>query len=342
MKYVCNICGRELSLSGLKNHIFRTHLKDGDIKSLKEAEEILWKYIFGFEIESIEKYYLEDFLTIGEIADKFDINPKLVQNFLLFKGIKLRTNSEAKKTKKYIEKYSTTIKERYGVDNISKSEKIKEKKQKTFMRHFGYKNNFCNSEIREKAHLNIDFEQVLKTVQENLRKKYGEHIWNVAQIPGVFDKTDWKKAKEKQIKTLKERYGEHVNNSYQIPYVKERIKRSCVSKLELSVRDVLTSLGVEFHSSKTIDRYIVDLYIPSINLIVEVYGDYWHANPEIFKAEDIIRYPGQNFIKAKDIWNKDKKRENYLRAKGYDFKIIWERDIYKSLKTKDYEMYIFS
>lgn len=26
--------------------------------------------------------------------------------------------------------------------------------------------------------------------------------------------------------------------------------------------------------------------------IIEFYGDYWHANPEFYKAEEIINYPG--------------------------------------------------
>lgn len=60
------------------------------------------------------------------------------------------------------------------------------------------------------------------------------------------------------------------------------------------------------------------------NYIIEVFGDYWHANPKRY-TESSIMYSG---LRAKDIWEKDKIRisliENQVEKKVY---IVWEKDL---------------
>jgi hypothetical protein len=69
----------------------------------------------------------------------------------------------------------------------------------------------------------------------------------------------------------------------------------------------------------------IDFFIPSLNIIIEFYGDYWHCNP--------TRYHNDYFHKimkrfAYEIWQKDKKRINYIFNKVFNKKIailiIWE------------------
>lgn len=83
----------------------------------------------------------------------------------------------------------------------------------------------------------------------------------------------------------------------------------------------------------------MDLYIPSKNLIIEINGDYWHANPLKYKKEDII-YTTENKrnITAEEIWKKDKKQEEKLLKSGYNLLVVWEKDIKEN--KKDLEKYI--
>lgn len=70
------------------------------------------------------------------------------------------------------------------------------------------------------------------------------------------------------------------------------------------------------------------------NKIIEFYGDLWHANPKKYAPDDIVILPyGLDEIIAKDVWKRDKAREESLKNSGYQVKVIWEND-YK-LKTAE-------
>lgn len=55
-----------------------------------------------------------------------------------------------------------------------------------------------------------------------------------------------------------------------------------------------------------------DFRIVGHNILIEVNGDYWHANPQIYKPDDIVYRPFNKkreqlrwAPKAKDIWKID-------------------------------------
>jgi len=57
--------------------------------------------------------------------------------------------------------------------------------------------------------------------------------------------------------------------------------------------------------------------------IIELYGDYWHANPNKYSANDILFSEKM----AKEIWNKDKKRLKTYSRYGYNTLVIWEHEL---------------
>ena len=85
---------------------------------------------------------------------------------------------------------------------------------------------------------------------------------------------------------------------------------------------------------------IPDVYIKPINLAIEFYGDFWHANPLIYKEHDILY---GKFVR--DIWEHDHKKMSFL--KDYyklDIIIVWESDfsingleIINNIEKKIYE-----
>lgn len=66
------------------------------------------------------------------------------------------------------------------------------------------------------------------------------------------------------------------------------------------------------------------------NKIIEFYGDFWHANPRIYKSGDFNEYSGKL---VDDIWSNDIFRENIIYQNGFDLFIIWEYD-YKNKKEE--------
>ena len=93
---------------------------------------------------------------------------------------------------------------------------------------------------------------------------------------------------------------------------------------EKSVRIILENLGVEFKKEKYIDKTIrVDFIIN--NKIIEVQGDYYHANPILYKNKKLSKIQKENI--ANDIRKKDFFKNNH-----YELLEIWENDLKTNLK----------
>lgn len=95
------------------------------------------------------------------------------------------------------------------------------------------------------------------------------------------------------------------------------------SKLESNVFDYLSSMFDCVHTFR-IDTKLYDIYIKSLNLVIEVNGDYWHLNPALY---DSTFYDKSRNVCAVDIWNKDKLKEVKAIKNGYNFITIWQRDL---------------
>jgi len=60
--------------------------------------------------------------------------------------------------------------------------------------------------------------------------------------------------------------------------------------------------------------------------IIEFNGDFWHANPKYYAANEFIYTNGKHLVK--DIWEADAIRKHALEQLGYKVKVVWERDYY--------------
>ena len=87
---------------------------------------------------------------------------------------------------------------------------------------------------------------------------------------------------------------------------------------------ILDMNNIEYEKQKPVKRYKCDFYIPAYNLIVEIDGDYWHANPKKYKANDII---GPSKKTAKKIWEYDKTKTQDILNEGYRVLRYWSSDL---------------
>jgi len=67
-------------------------------------------------------------------------------------------------------------------------------------------------------------------------------------------------------------------------------------------------------------KYQYDFRIKNSNILIEVHGDYWHANPKLYTKDMLTER--QIFKIARD-----KKKLAYAREQGYEILYIWEHDI---------------
>jgi len=80
-----------------------------------------------------------------------------------------------------------------------------------------------------------------------------------------------------------------------------------------------------FESEVVVGRYRVDEIHKEASLIVEINGDYVHANPSIYEEDEQIRLRGSSYL-ARDKWKSDRKKIETLKSIGYDVIVIWESD----------------
>lgn len=92
------------------------------------------------------------------------------------------------------------------------------------------------------------------------------------------------------------------------------------------VTRLLEELSLIHTSEEQFGFYSVDIYLNKHNLIIEVMGDYWHANPIKYKSVELL-----NKIQLNDI-NRDTRKETYIkRYRGIHILYLWESDINKRL-----------
>lgn len=211
------------------------------------------------------------------------------------------------------EKIRKSIKAKYGVDNISQIPEVKEK-QRTARVHRIYR---PYSEERKN--------QISKASKAMWRREgFREKI-----IPklrhGIRNNP---KEMERRRTYQKERM--------QDPEYKDTVFRQsngCLSKLHQRIRKQLSLTELGFVPEQRINRYYVDELNKSKKLILEINGDYTHANPKFYLPEAKILLPGQSFS-AKEKWNKDKKRKETLISLGYRVLVIWESDDLEIVKLQ--------
>jgi very-short-patch-repair endonuclease len=114
-------------------------------------------------------------------------------------------------------------------------------------------------------------------------------------------------------------------------------KITFTSSQELKIRDFLAQLKIWYlpsiHTS-TIDinikhGYQMDVFIPTLNLIIECDGDFIHCNPDRY-SPDFVRYPNaKKIITAKEIWERDDIRTKELQNEGYNVLRLWEHEVNK-------------
>lgn len=87
---------------------------------------------------------------------------------------------------------------------------------------------------------------------------------------------------------------------------------------EREFKKLMKELGIKILPQKIVGGKIYDFYIPSTNTLIEIDGDYWHGNPEVFEE--------QNGMQRRAAKNDEYK--NVL-AKGLGYKIerIWESEL---------------
>jgi G:T-mismatch repair DNA endonuclease (very short patch repair protein) len=144
-----------------------------------------------------------------------------------------------------------------------------------------------------------------------------------------MSKKEWR---DKSRKALKEKWNngemEHTRKIMSEKLKETRrlgkIKSTITSKKEKEIVEYLNGKGYISIQSYRVDTKICDIYIPSLNLIIEYFGDYWHCNPLKYKSDYYNVKKGKY---AWELWEYDVRKLELIKSYGYNLEVIWERDL---------------
>lgn len=95
--------------------------------------------------------------------------------------------------------------------------------------------------------------------------------------------------------------------------------KTTLTKPQIIINNLLDSCNIKYNNEEPFVYYSVDNYLIDYNLVIEVMGDYWHANP--------MKFNKLNDLQRKNI-GRDKAKRTFI-DKYYGIKILylWEKDI---------------
>lgn len=301
---ICTIC----DYSTISPQCFKKHLKNKHNDILKNdllIEEFYIKEIYKIDSLILEKFkndYVDKKTTLRLFCKNNNIRLSTIIKYLKLNNIKIWSS-----------------KEMCGLDFVLQN------KENTCLERYGIKNIFQDPIVREKGQSSIDRVSNYLHLKDVLQKKYGVDNWS--QIPGVS---------EKMSLSQKNRCGKMSYDEKLKMTEKARMSLNFTSKLELRIQDVLNDLNVPYTANGFLYRYNFD-FIFKNRIVLEIQGDFWHANPLYYKEDDILLKGWM----VKDVWKKDNIKRKKLIDNNWKIYYLWETDINK-MSYDDIKKYLIN
>lgn len=243
-------------------------------------------------IEELKYLYYEKEYSIADLSKYYKVGKGLL-NFMRRNNFKLRNIRESK---------TTRVKNKYKDSNLER---------------YGKPHNFCKNHPS--------------------RIKWESDLLKTEGISNVFQRIS---VKEKIKETLIERYG--VDHPMRCEEIVEKVMSSrqnstCFirfSSIHRKICDELDKMGIKYEIEHYIKgeniRCFYDIKIG--NLLIEINGNYWHANPLFYKANDLLSFHGKEFT-AQNIWELDKKKIDFGKENNFHVIQIWESEISENIEN---------
>lgn len=194
-----------------------------------------------------------------------------------------------------------------------------------------------------------DFNKSRAVTLKNMIKKYGEekgaHIFN--------EYVEKQKVNGKSISWFLEKHGEEIGRRIFKEMLQGKLKGingvvnskpagEFFARIENLLEDRFEiyyfnkNFEFEVIIEETGNVYYLDFFIKELNVCIEFFGDYYHANPKKYKdPEALIKF--SRIHKVSEIWDRDKKRiENLEKYKAIKTIVVWESDYYKNKDNEDF------
>lgn len=138
-------------------------------------------------------------------------------------------------------------------------------------------------------------------------------------------------SKANTLNNFMQRYGENLGRRKYRDYITARSNFYSKSSQELfwkinTKNCYFAEKNKEFGILSENQYYFYDFVDTHLKKCIEYNGDYWHCNPKIYNENYETHYG----YSAKDIWEKDITKIEFIKSKGYDVMVVWESDYLKN------------
>ena len=184
---------------------------------------------------------------------------------------------------------------------------------------------WVNPEIRKERITKIRAKTKDAMSDPIIRAKISRTFIRKGNTPPNKDKVGLYRHTIEDKEIIKQLYHKRVCN--ECGKVKGKEGHKCVgeTKIEIKIQTYLKELGIEFFTHEYIKEirhsYQCDIFIPSLNMVIECDGDYWHKYPTGTELDHI--------------------RTKELIEKGFKVLRLWEREINK-MSVEDFKNRIVS
>lgn len=189
-------------------------------------------------------------------------------------------------TDKYQKKYKSVFNERYGADLPLQVEEFKHNQTQTMLERYGVEYSAQSAVIREKYH-------------RTMMTLYGKKA-----VTGYFSRNSYSELESRFIDRLLE-----------------------IMSLELKDFTLFYYANKQFFLAKK-DEYChsIDFYIKELKYALEINGDFWHGNLDVFDKNKMHPYIHKTFKEVNEL---HKERESTIRNsdKVFFLRSFWENEI---------------
>lgn len=137
------------------------------------------------------------------------------------------------------------------------------------------------------------------------------------------------------------RFGiEEANKRQNDWLIKNKLPNTSKNTLpERNFKKFLDDQGIKYEQQYKIAGVICDFFLSDYNVVVEIDGDFWHANPKIYSAEDIIC---KKNLCAKEIWRLDEIKNRKIVGSNLSLIRYWASDLKNKTYNEIYEDIVHS
>ncbi len=294
MLLTCHICGKPLEII---NKYHYTACTKETVPFDKYKFDVYLNNFPKLTYEFVYDSYINREYTLPMYLKEFGINYKAMTLILKTYGIPLRTIKESNNMVSVRNKFKETCIEKYGVDNPTrKGTKSYLKREETMLERYGSTNIFSSESFMEEMKKDDIWLERFGLTYHEFRSKRSSGVWS---NKSSAERETW------------------IKNVIQ--------SRDVETSIEKQFREMLEFYNLDYEPQYHINGKFFDFYTEGI--LVEINGDYFHANHLYYNPDDLISYPGSEEVLVKSVWEKDESKRLIANNKGFDVIYIWENEI---------------